>query len=290
MASSAQTTTSSSPSKTSFDPSSHFEKVASTYEQTSTVMKEIASHLLNLSPPLTPDSVIHDNAAGPGIITGEILRLPQYSQGSFPTIYATDYSPAMIRALEARAARDGWPSHVVKAQVMNSMDLSAFADNTFTHTYMAAAIFLIPNPIQAIAEIKRTLRPGGVALVTSFEKQGFIEVFQDAQKAIRPDAPLWEGPLPAEWLTETKLRAVMEGGGFQADRVEIQRQSAWLEGEVWSKPAMVSMVKGFIAMITSGWSEAERARFEEVLRQNLSSEEVRSRKYEMKGFVAVARK
>jgi len=197
MASSTQSTTSPL-SKTPFDPSSHFEKVASTYEDTSTAMNEMASHLLTLSPPLTPNSVIHDNAAGPGIITGGILRLPQFSQGSFPTIHATDYSPAMIRALEARAVRDGWPNSVVKAQVMNSMDLSTFADNTFTHTYMAAAIFLIPDPTQAIAEIKRTLRPGGVGLVTSFEKHGFVQVFQDAQKAIRPDAPAWEGPLPAE--------------------------------------------------------------------------------------------
>jgi len=82
----------------------------------------------------------------------------------------------------------------------------------------------------------------------------------------------------------------MEGGGFRADQVEIQRQSGWVEGEVWSKPAMVSMMEGFTAMITSGWSEVERAGFEEVLRQKWRSEEVRSRKYEMKVFVAVARK
>jgi ubiquinone/menaquinone biosynthesis C-methylase UbiE len=289
MTSSALSTTSPI-SKTPFDQSSHFEKVASTYEDTSSAMKETACHLLTLSPPLTPNSVIHDNTAGPGIITGEILRLPQFTQGNFPTIHATDYSPAMIRALEARATRDGWPNDVVKAQVMDSMDLSAFADNTFTHTYMAAAIFLIPYPTQAITEIKRTLQPGGVALVTSFEKHGFVEVFQDAQKAIRPDAAAWEGPLPAEWLTEGKLRAVMEDGGFQADHVEIQRQSALVEGEVFSMPAMASMVEGFTALITSGWSEAEKAAFEEVLRQKWRSEEVRSRKYEMKGFVAVAKK
>jgi ubiquinone/menaquinone biosynthesis C-methylase UbiE len=289
MASSAQSTTSLL-SKTPFDPSSHFEKVASTYEDTSTAMKEIATHLLTLSPPLTHDSVIHDNAAGPGIVTGEILHLPQFSQGSYPTIHSTDYSPAMIRALEARAARESWPNGVVKAQVMNSMDLTAFRDNTFTHTYMAAAIFLIPDPAQAIAEIKRTLRPGGVALVTSFEKQGFVEIFQEAQKAIRPDEPAWKGPLPAEWLTEGKLRAVIEGGGFEAEKVQIQRQSAWLEGEAWSKPGMASLTDAFTALITSGWSEGERAGFEEVLRQKWRSEEVRRKNYEMKGYVAVARK
>ncbi len=276
--------------KLHFDISSHFEKVASTYEHTSTVMKEIAGELLNLSPTLTSDSVVLDNAAGPGIVTGEILQLPQFKEGNHPIIHATDISPAMIRALEARAVRESWPKDAVKGQVMDSMDLSPFPDNMFTHTYMAAAIFIVPEPLKAIAEIKRTLKPGGVALVTSFEKQGFIEVFQDVQKAIRPDLPIWNGPMPEEWLKEGKLRAVMEGGGFEGDKVEIQRFGTWMKGDQWSTPGMILLIEAFTKSVTNGWSEEERARFEEKLREDMGSERVKSKSYEMKGFVAVARK
>lgn len=173
---------------------------------------------------------------------------------------------------------------------MDSTDLSGLADNTFTHTYMAAAIFIVPDPAKAIVEIKRTLQPGGVALVTSFEKQSFLEVFQDVQKAIRPDAPMWKGPLPVEWLTEGKLRAVMEGGGFESDKVNIQRYSFWAKGEEWCKPAAVLLREAFTRSITNGWSEEERGRFEVKLGEDLESERVRTQRYEMKGFVAVARK
>lgn len=272
------------------DVSSHFEKVASTYEHTSAVMKEIAGQLLNLSPTLTSDSVVLDNAAGPGIVTGEVLRLPQFKEGNYPTIHATDNSPAMIRALEARAIRESWPKDVVKSQVMDSMDLSPFPDNMFTHIYMAAAIFMVPEPFKAIAEIKRTLKPDGVALVTSFEKQGFNEVFQNVQQAIRPDLPIWKGLMPEEWLKEEKLRDVMEGGGFEGDKVEIQRFGAWMKGEQFSEPAMVMTAEAFTKSVTNGWSEEETARFEEKLKEDLANESVKSKSYELKVFVAIARK
>ncbi|KAF7508312.1 hypothetical protein GJ744_009457 [Endocarpon pusillum] len=272
------------------DISSHFEKAASTYEHTSAFMKEIAGQLLNLSPTLAPDSVVLDNAAGPGIVTGEILRLPQFKEGNYPTIHATDNSAAMIRALEARAVHESWPKDLVKTHVMDSMDLSTFPDNMFTHIYMAAAIFIIPEPLKAIAEIKRTLKPDGVALVTSFEKQGFIEIFQHVQQAIRPDSPIWKGPMPEEWLKEEKLRAVMEGGGFEGDKVKIQSLGTWMKGEDWSTPGLMLWREPFTKLITNGWSEEETARFEEKLKEDLASETVKSKSYEMKVFVAVATK
>ncbi|ERF71176.1 hypothetical protein EPUS_06005 [Endocarpon pusillum Z07020] len=273
-----------------FDTSSLFEKVASTYEHTSTVMKEIAGQLLHLSPTLASDSVVLDNAAGPGIVTGEILRLPQFKEGNYPTIHATDNSAAMIRALEARAVRESWPKDIVKSHVMDSMDLSTFPDNMFTHIYMAAAIHIIPEPLKAIAEIKRTLKPDGVALVTSFEKQGFIEVFQHVQQAIRPDSPIWKGPLPEEWLKEEKLRAVIEGGGFEGNKVEIQRFGTWMKGEEWSTPGSMLLMEALTKSVTNGWSEEETKRFEEKLKEDMASATVRSKSYEMNVFVAIARK
>lgn len=286
---------STSSSQFAFEPSLHFEKVAASYEETSAAMKDTARQLLSLGPPLTAESVVLDNASGPGIVTGEILRLPQFAAARddvtlLPRIHATDYMPAMISALKARAQREGWPEDVVKADVMDSMDLSKFPDNIFTHAYMAAAIFFIPNPAKAVAEMKRTLKPGGAALVTSFERQGFVEIFQNAQKVIRPNAPLWEGPLSVEWLTEGKLRSVMEGGGFERGKVEIRRFSSWSHGMDWSKPGTTLLKETFTRSITDGWGDEDRARFEKKLDEDLASEKVKSQRFEMKGFVAIATK
>jgi SAM-dependent methyltransferase len=173
---------------------------------------------------------------------------------------------------------------------MDSMDLTAFPANTFTHTYMTTAIFMIPDPVRALAEIKRTLQPGGVALVTSFEDQGFVATFQDAQRAIRPDADVWKGTLPSEWLTEGRLRTVVEGGGFEAAKVQIHRFSTWVGVEEWDKPAMELLREPFTKMATEGWSEAERGRFEERLGRDIEDQKARGAKYEMKVFVAVAGK
>jgi ubiquinone/menaquinone biosynthesis C-methylase UbiE len=196
----------------------------------------------------------------------------------------------MVRALEARAKRDAWPEGTVKAQVMDSTDLSAFPDDIFSHTYMAAAIFIVPDPVKAIAEIRRTLKPGGVALVTSFEKHGFLEIFQDAQRAVRPEFPVWKGPLPEEWLTEGKLRSVVEQGGFEKDKVEIKRYSSWMKGEEWTSPTTALFRELFTRAITEGWTDGARAEFEERLVRDLESQRVKETMYEMKVFVAVTRK
>ena len=47
-----------------------------------------------------------------------------------PTVYATEYSPAMIRKVEQK----GWKD--VRAEVMNSEDLT-FSNDTFTHSLRA---------------------------------------------------------------------------------------------------------------------------------------------------------
>lgn len=267
-----------------------FDRSSLTYEQTASIMIQMAKHLLTLTPPLDSSSVIHDNASGPGTVTAEILSLPQFARAPPPKIYPTDFSPGMIRALNTRAKREKWPSNAIFPQVMDAMDLGHFPSNFFTHSYLAAAIFIIPDPIRAISEIKRTLRPGGYALVTSFEKQGFISIFQNVQKAVRPDAPEWKGPMPQEWLTEQKLRDVMVGGGFSPAKLQIERHNVWMGGDDWLKPAMEIGLNLFITSITNGWSEEDKAKFEKRLRSELRSDRVQNSSTEMKMFIAVARK
>jgi hypothetical protein len=98
----SQTTTTTATDKSVFVAHSHFERAASSYEDASAATKDVARHLLTLSPPLT-SSVIQDVASG-RIVTGEILKLPQFVNGDpaqAPAIHATDYSAAMLRALES---------------------------------------------------------------------------------------------------------------------------------------------------------------------------------------------
>jgi ubiquinone/menaquinone biosynthesis C-methylase UbiE len=72
------------------DPIEYYDKAAPTYEVNSTNLKDIARHFLTLgTTPQSPDSVVLDNACGPGAVTGEIFaRVPLDSQPK--AIYATD--------------------------------------------------------------------------------------------------------------------------------------------------------------------------------------------------------
>lgn len=91
-------------------------------------------------------------------------------------------------------------------------------------------------------------------------------------------------------MTESKLRDLMQAGGFKPDEVEIKRHTAWISGAHWSHPGTASIREMFIGSITSGWSEEDRARFEKKLKEEVESPRVKNAKYDMMIFVAVARK
>lgn len=123
------------------------------------------------SPP-TKDSVVHDNGCGPGITVGEILNV-DFPDG-LPTIYTTNYSPAMTRKVKQK----GWKD--VRAVVMNSEDLT-FSNDTFTHSF-ASALMAVSDPDKVASEMCRTLKPGGIAFATIWETFGWLYVMHAAQK------------------------------------------------------------------------------------------------------------
>jgi ubiquinone/menaquinone biosynthesis C-methylase UbiE len=262
----------------------HFDKVAATYEdsRTSSPMNKIARDLISFAPPISSTSIVLDNASGPGIITGEILNQAASSAGGPPIIYAADISPAMIDILRKK----NWPS--VKSDVMDAQALS-YPDNTFTHSFTNMGIFLFPEPEKGAAEIYRTLRPGGVAVITSIKQVGWVRIFQAAQKEVKPEAPLWKSPLKEEWSTDIKLRSVVQAGGFEPENIEIKTtESSMLSNTLVD--FLASMRNSVTQMITKDWSEVEKRRFEVVLQEQIEKEMSNPRELEIVAWVAVARK
>lgn len=252
-------------------------------------MKEIARYLLTLGPPTTSASVVLDNACGPGIVTGEILNLPQSMRPA--QIHAADFSPKMIEALRAKCDQtrpDGKLWQAVRPLVLDAEDLNAYGDNMFSHSFMNFALFLLPNPEKGIAEIYRTLAPGtGKAFVTTWAELGYLYVFQNAQLVVKPDAPVFRGPLNPEWMTEAKLRSVMEAGGFNPSKINISRTTSWLDMSEWST-GLKTMSNALKSMITTGWTDREKDLFSMELQKCLHK--ARNDQIEMKAWIAVATK
>lgn len=262
----------------------HFDKVASTYEQKtekSDPMADIASTIVKLAPAITATSIILDNASGPGVIAGAILKLHD-TPSTQPKIYAADISPGMIAELQKK----NWSG--VDAAVMDAQNLT-YLDDKFSHTFMSMGIYLLPDAEKGAAEMYRTLQPGGTAVVTSLKTISWVEIFQGVQREVKPEAALWKGPLPEEWYTAEKLKDVLQGGGFKAENIDIKTAATKYSSDT-VKSFLGSMSGVVTQMIVSGWSEDEKVRFENALEKQLAKEMTDPRELDLDVWVAIARK
>lgn len=76
-------------------------------------------------------------------------------------VTATDLTPAMVERTRARAAALGMN---VDARVMDAQTLS-FPDSHFDAVILHLILAVVPDPVAAIREAERVLRPGGRAVV-----------------------------------------------------------------------------------------------------------------------------
>ncbi|ORY04457.1 S-adenosyl-L-methionine-dependent methyltransferase [Clohesyomyces aquaticus] len=254
----------------------HFDRVASSYEATDATSK-IARELLALAPPISAKSAVLDNACGPGIITSEIKK---QSHSADARICAVDISPAMIEKVREK----NLPG--VEAGVMDAQNLN-FANDIFTHSFTNMGIFLFPDPEKGAVEIYRTLKPGGIAVVTSIKQAGWIRIFQSAQRAVKPGVPLWNGMLLEEWSTKEKLQSVIEAGGFRKENIDFGTAGSVMPGSMMGS-FLESIKDKATSMITEGWSKQEQDGFDVALQVEL--ERTPSQSFEIETWVAVARK
>lgn len=273
------TETAGDPFPTQAEMQSHFTRVATSYDKSaSEITGHICRHILTLlSPPINPASIVHDNGAGPGVMTRNIIAA---LEPDVPKIYATDLSLGMIEVLKKRGMKG-----VEGAEVMDCQELS-FPDGMFTHSICTFVIFAVPDPVKAAKEMYRTLKPGGLVAVTTWENIGWIAPHIKAQKRIRPEEE-WAGPMPEEWMREGKLREVLEGGGFR-DVVVSRGNCCFKLEDMWE--GLKEMNAMAVKQITTGWSEEERERFELVLEEELELERESGVEREMKAWIAIARK
>lgn len=118
---------------------------------------------------------------------------------------AVDISPAMVAAAETRFRQHGIAARVIQAGV-GALPL---ADASFDLVIAAHVIEHLPEPIAALAEMRRVLRPGGW-LVASMTRQSWLGAY-----------------IQTKWRTHrlTPERAVdwLTAAGFDAEPLETPR-------------------------------------------------------------------
>ena len=121
--------------------------------------------LADLPVPITPDSYILDNACGSGLVTS-ILK----ASHPFARIHGADLAPGMISIYSDRVSRHSWEN--ITSEVLDVRDLKTIKDETFTHVVtnfgFAPDVADLQGPLRAAKEMYRVLKPGGVAIVTTW--------------------------------------------------------------------------------------------------------------------------
>ncbi|MGC4067634.1 MAG: methyltransferase domain-containing protein [Polyangiaceae bacterium] len=152
-----------------------------------------------------------DVAAGPGT-----LSLIAAERGH--AVSAIDFAPNMISMLE-RAARA--QNLVVDCRVGDGMALP-FSDQLFDAAFSMFGLIFFPDRVQGFRELYRTLKPGGVAVVSSWQPMDRFQLLSDIFEALRsllPNMPFGNGKAPLGELDE--LVSEMSQAGFHDVEAEV---------------------------------------------------------------------
>ncbi|KAK6506566.1 hypothetical protein TWF506_011471 [Arthrobotrys conoides] len=240
-------------------PSEVFDEMAKKYENglggaQNDIVRALLSHSKE-NHPIDSNSVIHDNACGPAVATGEIL-----SQGISPPpkIFATDYAQGMIDITRSYKERRGWDS--VTVQQMDGQALS-FEDEKFTHSISSLGVFMFPDGKKGLSEMYRTLKPGGWIGVTSWKDVRWPTAAIAAYEKFFPNAqePL-ALPMPKNWMDPENCERNLREAGFHDVKAEVvpctNRQ---LSKEIGAS-AFVEFIT-YVSPTVKSWDEDTRERF-----------------------------
>lgn len=141
-------------------------------------------------------------------------------------VTATDLTPAMVQRTRHRALLLGRP---IDARVMDAQALE-FADGSFDAVVLHLILAVVPDPVAAMREAARVLRPGGRAVV--FDKW----VPDDAHPSLPRRAANLVARVVATEITR-KLGPLAEGAGLRTEHRETIGRGGFFSIALLRKPA-----------------------------------------------------
>jgi ubiquinone/menaquinone biosynthesis C-methylase UbiE len=218
--------------------------------------------------PVGPDSVVHDTAAGPGI--GAAALVACLPKDQLPREMLVSDNVAMMVSV-ARESLITSPLPHVDCKELDSHRLSSVPDNYFTHSINNFSIFTFARPADAVRETYRTLRPGGLAVVTCWRRFAPMFIVHAAQKKIRPDLPLMPTP-GAEFYEEGVLQKVVKESGFAKDNIALV-DKVLVVADDENIAGLTTLMSGpMMKKARDGYTEEEEARWVESVSQSVKEE------------------
>ena len=226
----------------------------------------LAGHLISLVMPYLPPSSqplrILDNACGPAVLTIQCMRNKTIMEHSEVHISAVDLSKDFIEANRALiSSHPDWTTDgkLVDTDVMNGMELK-FEDNTFDASFTSLGIFTFPDPVKGASELYRTLKPGGVAALTTAKGVGWVTLLHEVEKIVRPGSEHTPFPFLEAWSVPGKLAQTLRDGGFKDVTESDVLGYAWWPS---MEEAANKLCETLRLMVGSSWLAGEKEKMEE---------------------------
>jgi len=189
-----------------------WDKAASVYEGHWAHALEPAQRRLLALADLRPGERVLDVAAGTGIVTFAAAA----QVGPTGTVFATDLSDEMVRLLRSAALARGIRN--VRAERMDAQQLT-LPDATYDAALCALGLMYVPDPLAALREMHRALRPGGRAVNAVWGARarcGWAEIFPIVDSRVASEVC----PMFFQLGTGDALQFTMEMAGFTDVRAE----------------------------------------------------------------------
>ena len=244
------------------DAASSFTELAKSYDRfAGTCIRSVSGYAVSILPhPLQPNARVLDNACGTGLLTRELLK-------KYPDVNvdAVDLAPGMIQGVHSLIQNRHWEGKV-EATVMNGLDLK-FPDNRFDASFTMFAIFFLGE--KGAKEIYRTLRTGGVAVVSTWEYVGWMPILHEVQKIAKPGQELLVIPLMEEWKGKEILVETLQKGGFEEVQVLQRKSLATAEND---EELADLLIGAFSSMTKQVWGEEGMNGMKEPLQEVLKTQ------------------
>jgi ubiquinone/menaquinone biosynthesis C-methylase UbiE len=205
---------------------------------------------------LQPGSRVLDVAAG----TGEQTLVAARRVGPTGYVLATDHSSSMLNVAVEAARKEGLKN--VESRVMNVENLALDADS-FDAVICRMALMLFPNPVKALAEMRRVLRPGGkvaVIVFSALDKNPYFGIIHGTVRRLGNIPP----PAPGEpWMFALGDPGVLEDVYKQADFLNVLVQAVAVQRRFPSAADAIHSLQnsvGDLMQLMNRLNEAQRER------------------------------
>jgi ubiquinone/menaquinone biosynthesis C-methylase UbiE len=218
--------------------------------------------------------VVHDNACGYGEVTRALLNVASGVPVDSIDIIGTDNEEAMVKGFQEKLKDHRALKHNAKisAELQDATSLK-FPDDHFTHSFTNFLINSGPMPDQngkILSEIWRTLRPGGIAVITNWNRISFADAITDVHNTTRAEdgGQLLMG-MGGDMLKPEYLLSMVERAGFERSKMTILSQEVvalapWTDEK--ARTRYLGLMWSVLGGTTAGWSKQDEESWDAALK------------------------